>query len=142
MKRRIRSAAAVILCLTAACVPYYEQAGYPGLPDEGAYSKEGFIAEGKASFMADEMQGRQTASGRIFNLRERVAAHPTLPFGTIVEVTNLANNKSVQVEIIDRGPHVRGRIIDVSFQAAKELGFVEAGVADVRLRVIRMGGKK
>ncbi|MDZ7369889.1 MAG: septal ring lytic transglycosylase RlpA family protein [candidate division KSB1 bacterium] len=127
------------LLLAAACVPYYQQGqSIPG--DENA--PPDFIAEGRASFMADEMQGMRTASGRIFNLRERVAAHPTLPFGTIVEVTNLRNNKKVEVEVIDRGPFVRGRIIDVSFQAAKELGFVESGTTEVRLRIVRMGTGK
>lgn len=130
--------ALIAVLLVAACVPYYQQEQIP--VDEN--SPPDFIAEGRASFMADEMQGMRTASGRIFNLRERVAAHPTLPFGTIVEVTNLRNNKKVEVEVIDRGPFVRGRVIDVSFQAAKELGFVESGTTEVRLRIVRMGTGK
>ncbi len=93
---------------------------------------------GIASFTADEIQGKKTASGRIYNMRELVAAHPTLPFGTIVRVTNLENNKSVEVEIIDRGPYVRERIIDVSFEAAKRLGFIRQGTAKVRVEIIRV----
>ena len=131
------------------CIPYYEQSGsdQPGYnqPQTDAssptVSSEDYVTEGEASFMADEMQGKRTASGKKFDLRELTAAHQTLPFGTIVEVTNLKNNKSVQVEVIDRGPFVRGRIIDVSFQAAKELGFVETGTTSVRIKVVQMGGK-
>lgn len=140
-----------IFCIAVlpGCVPYYEQSGYdqPGYDQPQTnessprVSADDYATEGEASFMADEMQGKRTASGKIFSLREMTAAHQTLPFGTIVEVTNLKNNKSVQVEVIDRGPFVRGRIIDVSFQAAKELGFVESGTTSVRIKVVQMGGK-
>lgn len=138
----------IFVVLHIGCVPYYEQAGYDERRPPETESRvsetygEGYETEGLASFMADEMHGKRTASGKIFNLREMTAAHPTLPFGTIVEVTNLKNNQKVQVEIIDRGPFVKGRVIDVSFQAAKELGFVESGTAKVRLKIIRMGSKK
>ncbi|MBN1561292.1 septal ring lytic transglycosylase RlpA family protein [candidate division KSB1 bacterium] len=95
--------------------------------------------EGIASFMADEMQKKKTASGIEFDLRKLVAAHPYLPFGTVVKVTNLSNKKNVNVTIIDVGPFVKGRIIDVSFEAAKRLGFVEEGSVMVRVDVISLG---
>jgi rare lipoprotein A len=149
MRRTLLFIGILYIAALPGCVPYYEQSGYdqPGYDqprtDESTpqVSSGDYVTEGVASFMADEMQGKRTASGKIFYLRELTAAHQTLPFGTIVEVTNLKNNKSVQVEVIDRGPFVRGRIIDVSFQAAKELGFVESGETNVRIKVIRMGSK-
>ena len=94
---------------------------------------------GIASFTADEMQGRKTASGRIYHLRDLVAAHPTLPFGCIVRVTNLENNKTVDVEIIDRGPYIQNRIIDLSFEAAKQLDFLEQGTTRVSIEVVELG---
>ncbi len=142
----MRTLKALLLCgmavfLAVACVPYtageYDEP-YVGEPYAGQ-NDINFEETGIASFTADEIQGQKTASGRIYNLRDLVAAHPTLPFGTIVEVTNLENNKSVEVEIIDRGPYVTGRIIDVSFEAAKELGFIEKGTTEVKLRIVRMG---
>ncbi len=94
--------------------------------------------QGKASFMADELHGHKTAGGETFSMYEMVAAHPSLPFGSIVRVTNLENNKSVQVRIIDRGPFVTGRIIDVSFEAAKKLGFVQQGTTPVELKIVKL----
>ncbi|HNR66789.1 MAG TPA: septal ring lytic transglycosylase RlpA family protein [bacterium] len=93
---------------------------------------------GMASFVADEMHGKTTASGQVYNMRSMVAAHPILPFGTQVKVTNLINGKSVVVQIIDRGPLVRNRIIDLSFAAAKELGIVRKGSELVEIHVVRL----
>jgi rare lipoprotein A (peptidoglycan hydrolase) len=98
--------------------------------------KASFTERGMASFTADEQQGQLTACGERYNMRELVAAHPLLPFGTIVKVTNLENGKSVQVRINDRGPYVKSRIIDVSFEAAKQLGFVEKGTTEVQIEVV------
>jgi rare lipoprotein A len=92
-----------------------------------------FTQTGKASFYANMFQGRTTANGEIFDQNKMTAAHRTLAFGTKVRVTNLTNKKSVVVTINDRGPFVRGRIIDLSRRAAKELGFIHAGVAKVRI---------
>src|SRR3970282_926317 len=78
---------------------------------------------------------RRTASGQKFDMDALTAAHPTLPLGTRVKVTNLANDRSVVLTINDRGPFVRGRIIDVSRRAAKALGFHRAGTARVRVQV-------
>lgn len=80
--------------------------------------------------------GSTTASGEPLRDGEKTAAHRTLPFGTEVEVVNTLNQQTSVVRITDRGPHVDGRIIDVSMAAAKELGFVERGVAPCRIRVL------
>lgn len=98
-----------------------------------------FTQKGKASFMADEMHGKKTASGEIFDMRALTAAHKYLPFGTIVRVTNLVNSYSVKVKINDRGPFVKDRIIDVSFEAAKQLDFVNEGITNVKIDVIKLG---
>lgn len=92
--------------------------------------------EGKASYYADSLQGKRTASGVGYDKTALTAAHRTLPFGTRVRVTNLGNGKSVEVIVNDRGPHAKGRIIDVSRAAAAKLGIIDAGVARVRVEVI------
>jgi rare lipoprotein A len=89
---------------------------------------------GKGSFYADKFQGRTTASGAKFDQHKMTAAHKTLPFGTKVKVVNLANGRSVNVTINDRGPFAPGRIIDVSKKAAEKLGMVNAGVANVKIK--------
>ena len=90
--------------------------------------------KGIASYYADFYEGRKTANGEIFKHNKITAAHKTLPFGTNVEVTNLKNNKSVVVRINDRGPFVKGRIIDLTKAAAKEIGMVGDGVVKVKIR--------
>jgi len=80
------------------------------------------VAEGTASYYAKKFQGRRTASGESFNCSHFTDAHRSLPFGTSVRVTNLENGKNVIVRINDRGPHLKGRIIDVSPAAAREIG--------------------
>jgi rare lipoprotein A len=92
---------------------------------------------GTASWYGDYFQGKQTASGEPYDMHDLTAAHPTLPLGTFVKVTNLRNGKAVVVRINDRGPVVDGRIIDVSYNAARALGFKDRGVQRVRLDVYR-----
>jgi rare lipoprotein A len=91
--------------------------------------------EGLASGYAKHFNGRNTASGERYDSRALTAAHRTLPLGTEIRVTNLENGKSVRVRINDRGPHVRGRIVDLSSSAAAALGF-STGVARVRIEVL------
>ena len=91
---------------------------------------------GVASYYADEYHGRPTASGEIFDTYKLTAAHGTLPFGTVVRVTNPENQRSVTVRINDRGPFVPGRIIDLSRAAAKQLLLEKAGLATVRIEII------
>lgn len=90
---------------------------------------------GVASWYGAQHQGKQTASGTTFDQAALTAAHRSLPFGSKVKVTNLANGKSVEVEITDRGPFAETRIIDVSEAAAKALGMIESGTATVRLEL-------
>jgi rare lipoprotein A len=96
-----------------------------------AYSETGL-----ASYYAHALHGRTTASGEVYDEHKLTAAHRRLPFGTRVRVTNLANRRSVIVRINDRGPFVRGRIIDLSFRAAGELGFVTKGVTKVGIEIL------
>jgi rare lipoprotein A len=95
--------------------------------------REGFVQEGMASWYGKEFHQKQTASGEIFNMYHKTAAHKTLPFGTHVMVKNLSNLREVVVRINDRGPFVKGRIIDLSYGAAKEIGLIDPGVTNIRL---------
>ncbi len=90
--------------------------------------------QGLASFYTE---GSQTASGEKFDTHELTAAHPTLPFGTRLRVTNVATGRSVTVRVNDRGPYVPGRVVDVSYSAAEALGMVDRGVAKVKLDVVQ-----
>jgi rare lipoprotein A len=101
------------------------------------------VQTGKASFYADKFEGSPTASGERYKHSKLTAAHKSLPFGTKVRVTNLSNDQSVEVVINDRGPYVENRVIDLSKSAAEKLGFVNQGLAEVRIEVIDAGdGKK
>jgi rare lipoprotein A len=91
---------------------------------------------GWASYYGPGFHGRRTASGEIFDMHELVAAHRTLPLGTVARVTNLANGRSVVVRITDRGPYIKGRILDVSKGAAKALAFVRDGITRVRIDIL------
>lgn len=93
-----------------------------------------FTEEGIASFYGKAHQGKRTAAGERFDMTDLTAAHRTLPFGTIVRVTNLNNGKMVKARINDRGPHVKGRVIDLSMAAARAVG-IRDGLAHVRLEV-------
>ena len=92
---------------------------------------------GLASWYGRPFHGRKTASGQIYDMNALTAAHPTLPLGTRVRVTNLANHRSVALTVNDRGPFAKGRIIDVSRRAADRLGFRRAGTTRVRVEVIQ-----
>jgi rare lipoprotein A len=98
------------------------------------------IRYGLASWYGPGFQGEETASGEIFDQHQLVAAHRTLPFGSIVRVTNLENGRRIRLRIIDRGPYGRnfrkGTVIDVSRAAARRLGFLRTGIVRVRLEVI------
>jgi rare lipoprotein A len=95
------------------------------------------VEVGVASWYGRQFHGKLTASGKTFDQMEMTAAHQTLPFGSRVRVTNLANGKSVEVEINDRGPFVEDRIIDLSVAAARVLDMVEAGITPVRVELLR-----
>ncbi len=95
---------------------------------------------GIASWYGSVFNGRKTASGEIYNMYAMTACHPTLPFGSIVRVVNQSNHRSVVVRIVDRGDLVEeGRVIDLSYGAAKKLGMTLAGLAHVELQVLSLG---
>lgn len=96
-----------------------------------------FYQTGKASYYASYFEGQRTASGETFSNSKLTAAHRSLPFGTKVLVTNLANQKTVIVTINDRGPFIKGRIIDLSQRAARDLGFYQQGLATVSIETVR-----
>ena len=92
--------------------------------------------EGIAAYYSDVFHGKKTASGKIYNKHGLTGAHKTLPFDTIVRVTDLTNNKSVVVTITDRGPYSEKRIIDLSRAAAIEIDLIQRGIGPVRLEII------
>jgi rare lipoprotein A len=100
---------------------------YP-LPDS-----YGFVQLGKASWYGKKFHGRRTANGERFDMYKKSAAHKTLPMNTYVKVTNLSNNEHTIVRVNDRGPFIKGRVIDLSYAAAKEIGLVGPGVVEVKV---------
>jgi rare lipoprotein A len=110
----------------------------PSMPNKESLVKT-LVGEGKASFYSDDFHGHTTANGETFNMHQLTAAHPTLPFGTRVRVTNLRNGKDVVVRINDRGPFIKGRIIDLSVGAAKEIGILKSGTDRVKLETLSSG---
>ena len=97
---------------------------------------QSFEQTGLASFYADKFEGRTTANGEIYKHSKFTAAHKTLPFGTMLKVTNLENGKMVTVRVNDRGPFIKGRIIDLSKLAAKELDFIKLGITKVKITAV------
>ncbi len=96
-------------------------------------------ATGMASWYGPGFNGNRTANGERYNMNGISAAHKTLPFGTVVRVTNLNNGRSVDVRINDRGPFVKNRVIDLSKGAAKKIDMITAGVVPVRLQILKYG---
>lgn len=94
------------------------------------------IQYGLASWYGRERHGRRTASGEIFDTYQLVAAHRTAPFGTYALVTNLSNGRTVQVRINDRGPSIAGRLVDLSYAAARQLDMVQVGVTRVKIELL------
>lgn len=106
-----------------------------------AHSK-GFSQKGHASWYGKKFHGKKTANGEIYNMYGITAAHKTLPLGTYVRVYNLKNGKTLDLRINDRGPFVRGRIIDLSYGAAKKLGVIGPGTAPVKITALGIRKKK
>ncbi|HPO50144.1 MAG TPA: septal ring lytic transglycosylase RlpA family protein [Spirochaetota bacterium] len=104
--------------------------------EKEAKEKDTFVQYGKASYYGEKYNGRKTANGEIFDDSKFTAAHKTLAFGTFLKVTNAKNNRSVIVRVNDRGPFVKGRILDLSTAAAKKIGSISDGVWDVEIEVI------
>ncbi|MBN2419360.1 MAG: septal ring lytic transglycosylase RlpA family protein [Deltaproteobacteria bacterium] len=100
-------------------------------------SSSGFVELGEASWYGDDFHGRKTANGEVYDMHSKSAAHKVLPFNTYVKVENLGNKKYTIVRINDRGPFKKGRIIDLSYAAAKEIDLVGPGVAKVKVTALR-----
>jgi peptidoglycan lytic transglycosylase len=101
----------------------------PSVPGE-------YVEEGVASWYGDPFNGHRTSDGEVYDMYQFTAAHRTLPFGSMVRVTNLSNGRQIDVRINDRGPFVASRIIDLSFSAARAIGMIGPGTAPVRLEVV------
>jgi len=125
------------LMFLSACAPKKVQVGIPGGNRPVVTASE---LEGIASYYAEPYHGRKTASGEIFDsYKELTAAHRTLPFNTLVRVKNETNGREVEVRINDRGPFVDGRVIDLSYRAAQQIDMVRAGIAPVKLTILKAG---
>ncbi len=105
------------------------------------YVKVGQVKKGISSWYGPNFHGKQTSNGEVYNMHARTAAHKTWPMDTMVKVNNLQNGKSTIVRINDRGPFVRGRIIDCSYTAGKEIGLDRMGIAKVSIEVLGFAGK-
>lgn len=138
MTRHIWSVVALAVILSGCSIATQQSVAKSPKAKTLAYSK---AQKGKASWYGPGFQGRKTANGERFNMNAYSAAHRTLAFGTKICVHNLRNGKGVTVRVNDRGPFVRGRVVDVSRQAARTLGMVRSGTAPVRVTVVDRGRK-
>jgi rare lipoprotein A len=109
----------------------------PAVPPQSLVERPFFAEIGLASFYGRAHAGKRTASGKKFDHRDFTAAHRTLPFGTLARVTNLSNGQTVTVEITDRGPRIKSRVIDISLAAAQEIDKQRNGVVRVRVEVFQ-----
>ena len=125
----------VLLLLLAGCGKKGLVVPVPGAPDLKVARSEIY---GIASWYGDPFHGRRTSNGEVYDMHAMTAAHRTLPFQTVIRVHNLDNGKKVQVRLNDRGPFVKGRIIDLSHAAAQEIDMVGPGTARVRLEILRI----
>jgi rare lipoprotein A len=123
----------LIFCLCTAAMG--SRCSYPGMT---ARPRSERVLYGKASYYGAEFHGKKTASGEGYDMNRLTAAHQTLPFGTVCRVTNLKNGKNVVVRINDRGPFIRGRILDLSYRAADVLEGVRTGVMDVKIEILNL----
>ena len=133
----------LIIIMNTACssklgLPSREEAGAPKTPSTTSTFSEGQVIEGPASYYGSNHHGRRTASGKIFDMNGLSAAHPALPFGTLIEVENLNNGQKVQVTINDRGPFEGQRILDLSYGAAKAVHMIKSGLAPVRITILKL----
>jgi rare lipoprotein A len=139
-RSRVYAVAAICAALAVASACSHRAAApvpSPATVHSPAPAKIGSTETGIASWYGEPYHGRRSASGEIYDMKQLTAAHRTLPFQTWVEVTDLDNGKKVNVRIIDRGPFVDGRIIDLSLAAAREIEMVRPGIARVKLKVIK-----
>ncbi len=143
-----------VILLTSACAsaPRYTSSGRPPARKKAPRRKpparskaqstrfrEGQVILGISSFYGPDFHGKLTANGEVYDMYGRTAAHKTMPLNTIIRVTNLANGANTIVRVNDRGPYVAGRILDLSYGAAKKLGFVAQGTTRVKIEIIELG---
>ena len=138
---------AVIALLLISChsAPRYGKRGNASITStssSGKVTKHRTTITGVSSFYAEDFHGKITANGETYDMYGLTAAHKTLPFNTLVKVTNLDNDKSLTLRINDRGPYAKGRILDCSYGAAVKLAFVGEGTARVKIEVIEFGDNK
>ncbi len=142
--KRLMAAMTVLIAIAiSGCRHRHKNLARAGIPTQTTAPKRsgqgvqvGYTEEGIASWYGIPYHGRPAADGEIYNMEKLVAAHRVLPFNTWLKVTNLANNETVNVRVIDRGPFVKGRLIDLSKAAARNIGLLGPGVGEVRIEVI------
>ncbi len=127
--------AVLVALFPVSCIPFLGSPNWESRDISRPRSTD-TVQYGKASWYGDKEHGKRSASGEVFNRNAYTAAHKELPFGTVVRVTNRENGRQVKVRINDRGPYVRGRVIDLSYAAAKSIGLVRSGVAEVKVEVL------
>lgn len=125
---RTRVAAIAVIVFALACASTTQPTAKPAQPMEGV-----------ASWYGEEFAGRTTANGEIFDPLQFTAAHRTLPFGTVLDITNPKTNQTVRVRVNDRGPYIGGRVIDLSYAAASQIGLIEPGIGEVKIAVVKVG---
>lgn len=135
--RTLKTFLVVSVFVVSGCTGSYPR--FRSTPMPVAPAPGGSVFEGVASYYAEDFHGRKTANGEVYDMNAMTAAHRSLPFNTIVRVTNEENGKSVTVRINDRGPFKDDRIIDLSLAAAEKLGIMVNGTARVTLQVVKLG---
>ena len=125
---KMRIAAAALLAFALACATTTQPPEAKAEPMQGV-----------ASWYGEEFAGRTTANGEIFDPLQFTAAHRTLPFGTVLDITNPKTGQSVRVRVNDRGPYIGGRLIDLSYAAAQRIGLIEPGIGEVKIAVVKVG---
>lgn len=137
MRRRI-SLVLLLALLVAGCARKRRVPIAPAAPHPAAVPQIGDEETGIASWYGHPYHGRRASNGEIYDMEKLTAAHRTLPFGAMVRVRNLDNDRTVEVRITDRGPFIEGRIIDLSRAAARDIGMLGPGTAKVRLRIVAL----
>ena len=132
----------LFLALLYFSVSFFGVSVYVGNAVKGDWTHENQSKVGIASWYGKRFHGRKTASGKNFNMYNNTAAHRNLPLGTKVRVVNLKNGKDIIVDIIDRGPYIKGRIIDLSYAAAESIGMIKVGIEKVKVEVISLPGSR
>lgn len=125
----------IAFSLLAACSHVVSSSRDSGSAGPVKLGKPEQVLQGRASWYGHPFHGRKTANGETYDMYSMTAAHKSLPFGSLLKVTNLDNQRELIVRVNDRGPYIAGRIVDLSFAAAKELGMIHRGVSPVRVEV-------